>query len=130
MFSNFTWKIKCFRKWYESWRPPASLSLRPCCYRTIFMKSKIEPLLSALSEINNGLTCYNSLNIIRENGNLFYSVFCPSNLFTWTHEIFQKIITSRLSDAGSHKKIVEINVYKFFLDMVECIFTNGKGMIP
>ena len=88
------------------------------CYSSIFMKSKIEPLLSALFGINNGLTRYNLLNIIRENGDLFYSVFCPSNVFTRTHKIFQKIITTRFSDAGSHKKIVEMNVYKFFLDMV------------
>ena len=93
------------------------------------MKSKIEPLLSALSENNNGLTCYNLLNIIRENGDLFYSVFCPSNFFTWTHEIFQKIVTPRLSGAGSNKKITEVNVYKIFLDMVECIFMDGECMI-
>ena len=30
---------------------------------------------------------------------------------------------------GSNKKIVEMNVYKFFLDMVECIFMDGKCMI-
>ena len=32
------------------------------------MKSKTEPPLSALSEIDNRLTCCNFLNIIRENG--------------------------------------------------------------
>ena len=30
---------------------------------------------------------------------------------------------------GLNKKIVEMNVYKFFLDMVECIFMDGKCMI-
>ena len=30
---------------------------------------------------------------------------------------------------GSNKKIVEMIVYKFFLDMVECIFMDGKCMI-
>ena len=98
-------------------------------YSSIFLKSKIGPLPSALSDINNGLTCYNLLNIKRENGDLFYSVFCPSNVFTWTHEIFQKIITPRFSNTESNKKIVEINVYKFFLDMVECIFMVSKCMI-
>ena len=93
------------------------------------MKSKIEPLLSALSENNSGLTCYNFLNIIRENGDLFYSVFYPSNFFTWTHEIFQKIVTPKLSSAGSNKKIIEMNVYKIFLVMVACIFVDGKCMI-
>ena len=98
-------------------------------YSSIFMKSKIEPLLSALNEINNGLTCYNLLNLIRENGDLSNSVFFPSNVFAWTHEIFQKIPTPRFSDAGPNKKIVQMNVCKFFLDMVECIFMDGKCMI-
>ena len=93
------------------------------------MKSKIESLLSALGEIDNGLICYNLLNMIRENGDLFYSVFCPSNVFTWTHEIFQKIITSRSSNGGSNKKIVEMNVYNLFLGIVERIFMDGKCMI-
>ena len=93
------------------------------------MKSKIEPLLSALNEINNGLTCYNLLNLIRENGDLSNSVFFPSNVFAWTHEIFQKIPTPRFSDAGPNKKIIQMNVCKFFLDMVECIFMDGKCMI-
>ena len=90
------------------------------------MKSKVETLISALAEINNGLTCYSLLSIIRKNGDLFDSVFCPSNVITWTYEIFQKIITPRFSDAGSNKKIVEMNVYKFFL---ECIFMDGNCMI-
>ena len=73
------------------------------------MKSKIEPLQSALREINNGLTCYNLLNIIRENGDLFYSVYStPSNAFTWIHHIFQESITPIFSDADSNKKIVEM----------------------
>ena len=63
------------------------------CCSSIFMKLKVEPLLSALSEVSNGLTCYGLLNIIRENGDLFCSVFCPSNVLTRTHEVFQKIIT-------------------------------------
>ena len=79
------------------------------CYSSIFMKSKIEPLQSALREINNGLTCYNLLNIIRENGDLFYSVYStPSNTFTCIHQIFQKSITPIFSDADSNKKIVEM----------------------
>ena len=55
------------------------------------MKSKIEPLLSALCEIKNGLTCYNLLNIIRENGDLFYSVFYPGNVFTWALRFSRKL---------------------------------------
>ena len=63
------------------------------------MKLKIERPLSALSAINNELTCYNLLNMIKENGDLFYSVFCPSN-----------VITPRFSDGGSNKKIIEMNL--------------------
>ena len=43
-------------------------------YCSSFIKTKIEPLLSALSEISNVLTCYNLLNIIRENALCFAQV--------------------------------------------------------
>ena len=90
------------------------------------MKSKIERPLSALSEINNELTCYNLLNMITENGDSFYSVFCPSNVFTWTHEIFQKIITPRFSDGGSNKKIVEMNLLHKNFQKTKSLNTNNQ----
>ena len=90
------------------------------CYSSIFMKSKTNDFYQHSVRLTMDwlVTC-----------DLFYSVFFPSNVFTCIHEIFQKIITPRFSDAGLNKKVVEMNVYKFLLDMVECIFMDGKYMI-
>ena len=52
------------------------------------MKSKVEPMLSTLSKICNGLSCYNVLSLVRANRDIFYAVFCPSKVFTWAYEMF------------------------------------------
>ena len=52
------------------------------------MKSKVEPMLSTLSEICNGLSRYNVLSLVRANRDIFYAVFCPSKVFTWAYEMF------------------------------------------
>ena len=41
--------------------------------------------------------------------------FVQVTSFTWTHEIFQKIITTRFSDAGSSKKIIKMIYINFSL---------------
>ena len=54
------------------------------------------------------------LNIIRENGDLFYSAFFQSDAFTWTHEIFQKIITPRFSEQTRSRKLLKRMFINFF----------------
>ena len=91
------------------------------------MKSKVEPLLSAVNEINNGLTCYSLLNIMTENRDSALCFVQVTSLHE--HMRFSRKLSPRFSEAGSNKKTVEMNVYKFFLDMVECIFMDGNSMI-
>ena len=90
------------------------------------MKSKVEPMLSTLSEICNGLSCYNVLSLIRANSDIFYAVFCPSNVFTWTYEMFQQLIKPIFSENGSNKMNAEVCVHKCSIDMVEHIFMDGE----
>ena len=90
------------------------------------MKSKVEPMLSTLSEICNGLSCYNVLSLIRVNSDIFLAVFCPSKVFTWTYEMFQQLIKPIFSENGSNKRNAEVYVYKYFIDMVEYIFMDGE----
>ena len=90
------------------------------------MKSKVEPMLSTLSEICNGLSCYNVLSLIRANSDIFYAVFCPSKVFTWTYEMFQQLIKPILSENGSNKRNTELCAYKYFIDMVEYISMDGE----
>ena len=90
------------------------------------MKSKVEPMLSTLGEICNGLSCYNFLSLIRVNSDIFFAVFCPSKVFTWTYEMFQQLIKPIFSENGSNKRNAEVYVYKYFIDMVEYIFMDGE----
>ena len=88
------------------------------------MKVK-EPVLLTLAEMSHGLTCYNVLKIVKESKELFSPIFCPSDIFKWTHELFQNSILPSFSEVGSNKRNIEISVYKYFLDMVEAIFMDG-----
>ena len=90
------------------------------------MKSKVEPMLSTLGEICNGLSCYNFLSFIRVNSDIFFAVFCPSKVFTWTYEMFQQLIKPIFSENGSNKRNAKVYVYKYFIDMVEYIFMDGE----
>ena len=79
------------------------------------MKSKVEPVLSTLREICNGLSCYNVLSLIRANSDIFYAVICPNKVFTWTYELFQQLIKPRFSENGCNKRNAEVCVYKYFI---------------
>ena len=92
------------------------------------MKSKVEPMLSTLSEICNGLSCYNVLSLIRVNSDIFYAVFCPSKVFTWTYEMFQQLIkpiySVKIAPTKGTQKCVYINILLTFSWMVRFSFIN------
>ena len=93
------------------------------------MKGNVEPILSTLTEICNGLSCYNVLSLRRANKDIFYAVFCPSKVFTWTYEMFQHLINPIFSENGSNKRNAKVCVYKYFIDMVERIFMDAFSKI-
>ena len=68
----------------------------------MFIKSKIEPLTMALSEISRGLECFGFLNVMKTKSDAFYHVFCLGN---------------------------KVNVYKIFVDFVESSFMDGKVIL-
>ena len=47
-------------------------------------------------------------------------------MFSWTYDIFLKIVKPSVSESSSNKKNVEETVFKSFIDMVECLFMDGK----
>ena len=63
---------------------------------------------------------------MRANSDIFYAVFCPSKVFTWTYEMFQQLIRPIFSEDGSNKRNTEVCVYKYFIGMVKYIFMDGK----
>ena len=87
------------------------------------MKSKVEPLFPTLTEICAGLSRYGFLNLVKENSAIFYHIFCPSGLFTWTYDIFVKVVKPKFSENGSNKFRVEQSAYKDLLDMAEALWT-------
>ena len=92
----------------------------------MFVKSKVEPLLPTLNKICAGLACYGFSNLVKENSAIFYHIFCPSGLFTWTYEIFMKVVRPKFGENSSNKFRVEQSVYKDFLDMAEAVFMDGN----
>ena len=85
---------------------------------SIFVKPKAEPLLQTLTEIIcAGLACYGFLNLFKENSAIFYQIFSPSRLFTWTYEIFMKVVKPKFSKNDSNKFSVEQSVYgRYYLN--------------
>ena len=90
------------------------------------IKTRIEPLLTALNEIMSGLTCYNMIHVIQENSDLFHAVLCPSEMFLWNHGSFLEILKPQLSDEGNNKRSLKVTTYKSFLDFVEACCFNSK----
>ena len=66
------------------------------------------------------------MSLIRANSDIFYAVFCPNKVFTWTYQMFQQLINPIFSESGSNKRKTEVCVYKYFIDMVEHIFMDGE----
>ena len=66
------------------------------------------------------------MSLTRANSDIFYAVFCPSKVFTWTYEMFQQLIKPIFSENDSNKRNSEVCVYKYFIDMLEYIFMNGE----
>jgi len=98
--------------------------------QSMFIKAKIEPVLSTLTEIRNGLgACYGMLQVLEDHVERFYPLFCSSDMFRWTHENFSTAVTAIFSEHGSSKKRLEVVVYKCFIDMVEDVFMNDESPI-
>ena len=95
----------------------------------MFIKSKIEPLTMALSEISSGLECFGFLNVMKTKSDAFYHVFCPGNIFSWDCDSFVQRLTANYSEDGSNDKLKEVNIYKIFVDFVESSFMDGKVIL-
>ena len=95
----------------------------------MFIKSKIEPLTMALSNISSGLECFGFLNIMKAKPDVFYHVFCPGNIFSWDYDSLVRRLTPNYSEDGSNDKLKEVHVYEIFVDFVESSFIDGKVIL-
>ena len=97
--------------------------------RSIFIKDKVEPVMTSLHEITNGLTCFNMLDVLKSNIRLFEKAFCPSTILDWTQEEFVECLMPEFSEEESNKKRTEVNTYKSLIDFVEAVFQDGNNFI-
>ena len=91
----------------------------------MFIKSKIEPLTMALSEISSGLERFGFLNVMKAKSD----VFCPGNIFLWDYDSLIQRLTPSYSEDGSNDKLKEVRVYKIFVDFVESSFMDDKVIL-
>ncbi len=82
-----------------------------------------------LNEIIAGLSCYNVINVMREQPLLFEHVFCISKEFQWKLDCFVSYLRPEFSEIGSNKRTLELGTYKALLDFVEECFEDGKYSI-
>ena len=82
--------------------------------------------MAVLTEIAAGLECYNVINVLKNNVNLFKPLFCPSSIFVWDYQTISECLCAQFSEAGSNKKEIEVSVYKILMDFIECCFMDGK----
>lgn len=95
-------------------------------FRSLFVKEKIQPLSLAINEIAKGLETYGLMKVIKKQPDVFFHVFCPSTLLSWTTNLFFDKLSPTFSEEGSTKKETEINIFKWFKDFIERCFEDGK----
>ena len=92
----------------------------------MFIKSNIEHLTMALSEISTRLKCFGFLNVMKAKSYAFYYVFFPGNILSWDYDSFDQRLTANYCEDGANDKLKEVNVYKTFVDFFESSFMDGK----
>ena len=95
----------------------------------MFIKSKVEPLTMALSEISSGLECFGFLNVMKAKSDAFYHVFCPGNIFSWDYDSLVQRLPSNYSEDGSNDTFKELHVYKIFVEFTESSFMVMDGKV-
>ena len=57
---------------------------------------------------------------------VFQPLFCPNDIFVWNFDAINECLEPQFSEHGSNAKVIEVNVFKMFVDFVECCFMDGK----
>ena len=107
------WEIICIYIYHHCHHYHHGCHSHRCCYyfyniifyryfRSIFIKSKIEPLTMALSEISSSLECFGFLNVMKAKSDAFYHVFCPGIIFSWDYDLLVQRLTPNYSADGSN----------------------------
>lgn len=73
-----------------------------------------------------GLNKFNLVDHLRKAPAVFKLLFCKSDIFAWTSELFFEALTVKWSEPGSNEKKFELETYKAFKEMLEIAFYDSK----
>ena len=99
-----------------------SIFLFNCC-RSIYYKFEIEPVIPALQQLKEGLDQIGLLESIRCYPLSYKSCFTASAKPSL--ESITDLCSAEYSVTGSNRKEKEINLYKYFMDMLEVASTQA-----
>lgn len=94
-------------------------------YRSIYIKSCIEPKIPMIKELEQGLALYGLLNTVRQQPGLFEAVFLESSQFDITLDDLLDSLEVKYSQSQLLKEKEE-DVFKYFSDMVQNIAHLGE----
>lgn len=96
--------------------------------RAYFYKKNIEPKISCMSQLVDGLNLSNLVESIRSNPDDFKGFFVKKE-DSLNYEDFFSLLEAEFSLKGSNKYQSEVNTYQYFLDMIEeMFFTKDYGI--
>ena len=74
----------------------------------VYIKSKIKPLMMALSELSRGLECFRFLNVTKAKSNGWcYDVFFMENIFSRDYDSFVQRLPADYTRDRSNDKLVK-----------------------
>ena len=97
-------------------------------FRTILLK-KIEPYVTFMEGLMQGLEVYNLLGQMRANPDIFKMIFCYSETMLWTYEIFIDNLKVDFAENGSNRKQSQLSCYRIFIDMCDRSYNQSKSPI-
>ena len=74
----------------------------------VYIKSKIKPLMMALSELSRGLECFGFLNVTKAKSNGWcYDVFFLGNIFSRDYDLFVQRLAADYTRDRSNDKLLK-----------------------
>lgn len=77
----------------------------------------------------SGLSNYDLITRIRNEPETFKLLFCFSDIFKWSYDVFMSIHKVNWSPDGSNRKAAELKTYRAFIEMMEFGYYDGNFLI-
>ena len=99
-------------------------------YRSLFYKTHVTPVYTSLHQFAEGLKLFGVSDAINDSPDIMTTLFTMSGgaVFSWRVEDFLSEIDVVYSPRGSNLYMKEIDIYKYFCDVVEQLSIGGKAL--